>query len=264
VTTTLSAFVSHAVEVGADPSAAEQVLALLVASLPFQPDEVSTVSYAGKASRARRYSLENVRTILADPDSGSISLVGVKKKKAYFNLSVYLRHNQGIELEYQPPGVTKMIMELAPLEIEDAFAKQIAKRFLAGISRSFAVLHGGACLHGRWDLGLSEATTVHAADQPPGFRDRISYDARSYYLLWERARRAYPITVLGKGLLAAIGGADTVQATGVTSVGTSGDALIVEVIDHLTEPHDSSFLEASRRFRELLWPHTIQNPADLL
>jgi hypothetical protein len=92
------------------------------------------------------------------------------------------------------------------------------------------------------------------------FQDRIGFDM---YLdnYWTKARRLYPITLLGPKLASQVTAADALAA-GALAVQEINGSLLIDSYPTVVETWDPEYLKATVNLRKWLWPHTIQNPAD--
>jgi hypothetical protein len=96
--------------------------------------------------------------------------------------------------------------------------------------------------------------------EPKEFYDRISFDMQlDHYST--KARRLYPITLLGPKLASQLSAADAVAA-GALAVKEINGSLLIDAYPIVVETWDPEYLKATVELRRWLWPHTIQNPAD--
>lgn len=105
-------------------------------------------------------------------------------------------------------------------------------------------IHGGGNLH----------------DEPRPFSERIAFDMRLENY-WTKARRLYPITLLGPKLASQLSAADALAA-GALAVQELNGSLLIDAYPTVVETWDPDYLRATVNLRKWLWPHTIQNPAD--
>jgi hypothetical protein len=96
--------------------------------------------------------------------------------------------------------------------------------------------------------------------EPATFQERIKHDMR-LDAYWTRARRLYPITLLGPKLAGQLSAADA-RAAGALAVEEINGSLLLDAYPTVVETWDPGFLQATVEQRRWLWPHTIQNPAD--
>lgn len=78
---------------------------------------------------------------------------------------------------------------------------------------------------------------------------------------WTKARRLYPITLLGPKLASQLSAADALAA-GALSVQELNGSLLIDAYPTVVETWDPEYLRATVTLRKWLWPHTIQNPTD--
>lgn len=257
------AMVHHDVGTDIDPEHVLRVAQSIIALIPWaRKPRLSAGSYSGRIIRSQAYSDDRLRKLLERSDLGDLSVEGPTKASGDAELGFYLRHNAAIELEYQPPGTTYLAMTSDGRDVIDV--RHVVTAFLRGANDFGRVLHGGACILPTLHMARTEATRITmSSEQPPAFVERIGFDAFAFREIWTHARRAYPVTLLGAEISAEVGGADAVRATGVAQVEELGGTLLITVTEHLTDPLDTEFRRASKAFRQLLWPHTIQNPAEV-
>jgi hypothetical protein len=97
-------------------------------------------------------------------------------------------------------------------------------------------------------------------DEPKVFQDRIGFDMRLVNY-WTKARRLYPITLLGPKLASQVSASDALAA-GALAVQEINGSLLIDAYPTVVETWDPEYLKATVNLRKWLWPHTIQNPAD--
>ncbi|MEZ4363312.1 MAG: hypothetical protein R3B48_24260 [Kofleriaceae bacterium] len=97
-------------------------------------------------------------------------------------------------------------------------------------------------------------------EEPKPFYDRIAFDLRLENY-WTKARRLYPVTLLGPKLASQLSAADALAA-GALAVQEISGSLLIDAYPSIVETWDPEFLRATVSLRKWLWPHTIQNPAD--
>jgi hypothetical protein len=95
-----------------------------------------------------------------------------------------------------------------------------------------------------------------------GEPDRYPMPSRDWPMdRWEKARRLYPITLLGPKLASQVSAADA-TAAGALAVQEINGSLLIDAYPEVVETWDPEFLRATVELRRWLWPHTIQNAAD--
>jgi hypothetical protein len=76
-----------------------------------------------------------------------------------------------------------------------------------------------------------------------------------------KARRLYPITLLGPKLASQLTAAGALTA-GALAVKEINGSLLIDAYPTVVETWEPEYLNATVKLRRWLWPHTIQNPAD--
>jgi hypothetical protein len=93
------------------------------------------------------------------------------------------------------------------------------------------------------------------------FKERIHIDRKYASDRWTKARRLYPITLLGPKLASQVSASDALAA-GALAVQEINGSLLIDAYPTVVETWDPEYLKATVNLRKWLWPHTIQNPAD--
>ncbi|MEZ4363316.1 MAG: hypothetical protein R3B48_24280 [Kofleriaceae bacterium] len=93
------------------------------------------------------------------------------------------------------------------------------------------------------------------------FKERLQFDRMHASDRWTKARRLYPITLLGPKLANQLSAADALAA-GALAVQELNGSLLIDAYPSIVETWDPEFLRTTVNLRRWLWPHTIQNPAD--
>ena len=254
-------------------------LAALVAALEELFDAIGDVprtlwptSPGGRAGRTRAFSWDAVRALGGDTGTGTLSSIELRSNPVgerpdsavLFQMSLYLRHDPSIALEYQPPARLWVAMAAASAGSDQMPAA--AATFMTRCAEQMPLLHGGVTLLDNVDQAASEVTgtATYIERQSATFQRRHEHDWR-FSIRGARAvcRRLYWTTLLGPALAQAAGGAEAARAAGALDVREVNESLIFRAMEG--PPRDSldpGFLAATVRLRRWLWPHTFQNPLD--
>jgi hypothetical protein len=136
-----------------------------------------------------------------------------------------------------------------------------ARSFLENMSCMATPISGAIFSAPTFGQAMHEMHMSHnIGEEPKPFQDRIGFDMRldNY---WTKARRLYPITLLGPKLASQVSASDALAA-GALAVQEINGSLLIDAYPTVVETWDPEYLKATVNLRKWLWPHTIQNPAD--
>lgn len=223
---------------------------------------VSAVDWDGAEKKSYAWSIERALLLAAEPRTGTLIAGNRTDHDPAFACHVALRLPPDLPRGDNAPPQHRLVLEVDQSKPEESEA--LALDWLRGLLRIPAPtpLHGGAFLAQSFDEALTECSGVYINDPPRELRARIREDNWSQDRFWTLARRAYPVTALGPSLAVATGGDEAVAATGAATVETIGESLLVRAVGRIAPAMDAEALREMAAFRRLLWPHTIQNPAD--
>jgi hypothetical protein len=229
------------------------------------PLKMTVASVRGRVGNSQPFSPDNFAMLLADPEAGALRISGLKSSPAHMDLRLYLRHNPGVALKHQPPGVLYFIAECGHEALSLAKSQEAAHEFLHACANGTSVLHGGISAFINHDQARSEASLIGSdvSEQPESFVKRWNYDASNATSLWQKARHLYWTTLLGPSLARQAGGAAAALASGAVLVTEVADSLIFTATESVEDSLDlTNFSRKTRGLREWLWPYLIQNPHD--
>jgi hypothetical protein len=187
-------------EPGDQPDAVKQLVIEALVGLPTNEFKAQAIGPGGNLGRRYRYSEKRLAELGDSKDSGTLYIDKLPEKGAAASVSVYLRHNPEIELRFQPPARLALVLDSRLPESAERVVE-----FLRRVGNRFDVLHGGAGSEASWDRASSEVSSTAIGDQPAAFRDRIIFDSGFLTRLRSKARRAYPVTLIGALLAAQLG-----------------------------------------------------------
>ena len=227
--------------------------------LPTDELEAWSVTRRGRLSRRYRYSEKRIAQLCEDSDAGTLSIDRLPSEGGNAKLRFYLRNNSEIELRFQPPARLALVLDSRLPSTSERVVN-----FLRSAGDRFNVLHGGAGSHESWSMASAEvsSTLVDSENEPHDFVERIGIDSRRDTRLRNKARRAYPITLIGTTFAAKLGSASISSQFPELDVEELEHGALIKFTDADSELTDSEFLRRSRVFRERLKPHTIENPHD--
>jgi hypothetical protein len=219
--------------------------------------ELKMVARVG--AKWRGFAWSAVDAAIGDPGITSISLLVGTPTEVHLGAGVALRRVHGA------PAASWWIAETERWP-SDRLA-HVGRRWLALAAEHGTPLSGGVLAASNLRNARMEATMVGEANADelftPAetlFRDRLAGDS-PIDRTWSRARRLYPVTLLGPAFVRP-GDAELLRAAGARGVDQAGASLIVEADAPLVPAWSPTFLAATVELRRLLWPLTFQNPAD--
>ena len=237
------------------------------------PKSVWTTSPGGRSGRTRAFTWKTMAALGADANTGTISSCELRSRpledrpgfQPSFDMSLYLRDNPGVPLEYQPPA--KLWIAVQSGSVGLGALPAAGQTFVTRCAEHMPILHGGITHLDNLEQASCEATGGMRSEvnrQPPLFQQRREHDWwMNKGVLRTKCRRLYWTTMLGPTLASAAGGAEAARAAGALDVREVNGSLIFQAM--AGPPRDSldpEFLAATVRLRRWLWPHTFQNPLD--
>jgi hypothetical protein len=240
----------------------EKIVQETVSALGGTPANICAASVGGKAGKIQTFSPDNFAALLSSPQSGALTISGLRESTAHVDLRLYLRHNPAVAMKYQPPGVLYFVAECGGGALSPKAAQGAAREFLRACAAELQVLHGGAIAFPNRNQALSEASLIghDMPGEPESFVKRWHYDASNSMSLWQKARHVYWLTLLGPALAQQAGGAVAANASGAVEVMEKAGSLIFAATRNIEDSLDPNFSRKTRKLREWLWPYLIQNP----
>jgi hypothetical protein len=213
-----------------------------------------------KEGRWRGFKWDAIAEALDDPEVEVLTLRAGAPGEFFFNAKFQLRSDPDPQRKPMSPRRFYFAREAA-LSREAAGTKS-AREMMRIVSRMAMPISGGVVSGPTFSQVYCELEDAGDRDKEPGeFQERIRVDRRFETDRWTKARRLYPITLLGPKLASQLSAADAVAA-GALAVKEINGSLLIDAYPTVVETWDPEYLTATVELRRWLWPHTIQNPAD--
>jgi len=251
-------------EPGHDPVTLERIAKTTFSALGATPATIRTATPKGKVGKIQAFSEGVLAELLAEPATGALTISGLKQSPAHLHCRLYLRHNPGVALNYQPPGALYLVAECGSRALSPSKSEEASREFLRACAGELAVLHGGIAAFPNLHQARSEASLVgyDISKETGSFARRWNYDASNSVQLWQKARHVYWITLLGPALAKQAGGTTAAIAGGAVEVTDVAGSLIFAATANVQDSLAPDFSRKTYRIRQWLWPYLIQNPYD--
>jgi hypothetical protein len=207
--------------------------------------------------RWRKFSWKLVDEALAAPDVKVLDLLVGNPQDVRFTAKVHLRFDADPRPGLDDPFRIDFACEAATWP-QEAIARA-GKSLCEAAARLAAPLSGGVFRAPLFIRALGEIDQKASVDGEPDLYPMPLRDWPSER--WEKARRLYPITLLGPKLASRVTAAQA-TAAGALAVQAINGSLLIDAYPTVVETWDPEFLRATVEQRRWLWPLTIQNPAD--
>jgi hypothetical protein len=221
--------------------------------------EVKLVARIG--ARWRGFAWRAVDKAIGDPAVKALNLLVGTPVEVHLGVELALRSFRSALV---PPYATSWLIAETERWPADRLAA-IGRRWLTLAAMHGTPVSGGVFAATTLRNARMEASLAHESDDgelyTPAetlFRDRLHdqvYDAST------KLRRLYPITLLGRRF-ASPENAELLRTAGARLVEPVGESLIVEANAPMVPAWSPEFLAATVELRRLLWPFSLQNPAD--
>lgn len=215
-----------------------------------------------KEGRWRGFKKAAVEEALEDPEVEVLNLRAGGPEEFFFTAKLQLRSDPDPQRKSMAPRRIYFVCEAEPSRRS---AELLAAREMMRIAARQAVpISGGVVSAPTFAQAYCELEDGGDRDREPAeFQERIRVDRRLETDRWTKARRLYPITLLGPKLASQVSAADA-GAAGALAVEELNGSLLIDAYPTVVETWDPAFLKATVELRRWLWPHTIQNPADAI
>jgi hypothetical protein len=242
-------------------SVARSTLDAIVRQLGALEGDVKMSVYKGdQEGRLRGFKWKAIDEAIASPDVQVLNLVIGAPMGVWFTAKLQLRSSPDPRRRSSSTRCFYFASELrtgsAPAFIE------AGREMLAQIAAAASPISGGVLAAPTFHQAYCEVEDSGNSEQEStSYRDRIRVDAYGASDRWTKARRLYPITLLGPKLASQVTAAEA-RAAGALVVKEINGSLLIDAYPTVVETWDPEFLKATVELRRWLWPHTIQNPAD--
>jgi len=241
---------------------ARSTLDAIVRQLGAPEADVKMSVYKGtQEGRLRGFKWKAIDEAIASPDVQVLNLVIGTPMDVWFTAKLQLRSSPDPRRRPSSPRCFYFASELrtsnAPALVE------VGRAMLAEIAAAASgPISGGVLAAPTFNQAYCEVEDSGNSEQESiSYRDRIRVDAYGASDRRTKARRLYPITLLGPKLASQVTAAEAVAA-GALAVKEINGSLLIDAYPTVVETWDPEFLKATVELRKWLWPHTIQNPAD--
>ena len=231
-------------------------------SLPASAVQMSSFKTPFKEGRWRSFQAKALDDALATPEVEAVNFIAGLSSRVYFTAKLQLRSDP--EPRRRPSSPLRFSFVCEADRKEPHLFSSVAKDLLGLIAEVGLPLSGGAFCAPTFNQAVCEVDdTGNCQQEPQGYRERNKVDCIAAKDRWTKARRLYPITLLGPKLASQVSSADATTA-GALAVKEFNGALLIDAYPTVVETWDPEFLKATVELRKWLWPHTIQNPADAI
>lgn len=260
---TYGAFVYFA----SDPAVAQAGLAraaidelLSGVSLPASSVQMSVFKTPFKEGRWRSLQSKALDEALADPEVETVNFIAGLPRDVYFVAKTQVRSDP--DPRRRPASPLRFSFVCNATHVEPSASVRAGRSLLTRACASGAALFGGVFRAPSFNQAVCEVDdSGNCQQEPAAYRERNKVDCIAASDRWTKARRLYPITLLGPKLASAVSAADALAA-GALAVQELGGSLLIDAYPTVVETWDPEYLRATVALRRWLWPHSIQNPAD--
>ena len=231
----------------------------LIEGLAIPERELKLIARIG--ARWRAFAWRAVDDAIGDPEVQSLNLLVGTPVEVHLAAELALR---SFRPAFAPPYATSWLIAETERWPADRLAA-IGRRWLTLAATHGTPVSGGVFAATTLRNARMEASLAQEADDgelfTPAetlFRDRLQDHADDAST---KLRRLYPITLLGRRF-ASPANAELLRNAGARRVEPIGESLIVEADAPMMPAWSPEFLASTVDLRRLLWPFSLQNPAD--
>jgi hypothetical protein len=229
-------------------------------AIPLPELKMSVFKTPFKEGRWRGFQWKAAQEALDDPDVEVLNVRAGASEDFFFSAKFQVRSDPDPRRTPLSPRRFYFVCNLRPSQ--DGAETRAARELLRVVARMAAPISGGVMSAPTFPQANCEVEDGGDRDNEPAeFQERIRVDRRFETDRWTKARRLYPITLLGPKLASQVTAADALAA-GALAVQEINGSLLIDSYPTVVETWDPEYLKATVNLRKWLWPHTIQNPAD--
>jgi hypothetical protein len=229
-------------------------------AIPLPELKMSVFKTPFKEGRWRGFQWKAVQEALDDPNVEVLNVRAGSSEDFFFSAKFQVRSDPDPQRTPLSPRRFYFVCDIRPSR--DGAETRAARELLHVVAGTAAPISGGV-------IGAPMFSQVHCEVEDGGdrdnesaeFQERIRVDRRFETERWTKARRLYPITLLGPKLASQVSASDALAA-GALAVQEINGSLLIDAYPTVVETWDPDYLRATVNLRKWLWPHTIQNPAD--
>lgn len=242
-------------------AAARETVDIVLRHLNAPLTDIQMSVYKGKQDgRWRSFKWKAIDEAISDDEVQVLNLAAGTPTDVWFSAKFQLRVSPDPR---RKPSSPRRFYFASEQRAGDATELATAGReMLALLARAADPISGGVLAAPSFNQAYCEVEDSGNSEQEStAFRDRIRVDALTASDRWNKARRLYPVTLLGPRLASQFTGRDAEKA-GALAVRDLNASMLIDAYPTVVETWDPEFLKATVELRRWLWPHTIQNPAD--
>jgi hypothetical protein len=223
--------------------------------------DVKMSVYKGRQEgRWRGFKWQAIDDAIADPDAQVLNLVVGAPSNVWFSAKLQLRSSPDVRL--RPPSPRCFYFASEQRASGSSSLAVAGQEMLEQIAGAAKPVSGGVLGAPTFNQAYCEVEDgANSQHEPPAFMERNKVDCIAASDRWTKARRLYPITLLGPKLASQVSASDALAA-GALAVKEINGSLLIDAYPTVVETWDPDYLRATVNLRKWLWPHTIQNPAD--
>lgn len=244
-------------ELGETPGACRALLEAAIEGLGIEDAKISTRNYFLQWSR---FEWKKVDAALAG-GRFSLSLLVGTPQEVRLGASLALRLDPAFVREQKAPPALWLVAESATWPASTFVP--FARTWLRIAAERCRVLSGGVLAAANLRDAKVEASLEYESvygEAPTEFAAWIRKEPHAFHA-WEKLRRMYPITLLGPKL-ARHTSPQQLREAGAVAIDCVNESLIVEATSEVVEAWSPAYLEQTRELRRLVWPWSMQHPAD--
>ncbi len=232
-------------------------------SVPVGELRMSLYKTPRKKGKWRGFKWKAFDEAASDPPVEAIDLIiGSTDDDVSFHTLLELRSNPDPRLRSDSPRQISFVYETHGGNGSDI--EKAVRRFLTVSAQCAAPLFGGCFRSPSFVQANCEVDYPFSYEQEPTeFKERIRFDRKFASDRWTKARRLYPIMLLGPRLASQVSATEARNAGALAIEEVSG-SLLIDAYPSVVETWAPEFLKATVELRRWLWPYTIQNPADAI
>lgn len=239
-----------------------EFLQLLLDGLGLPEDQLRmwTFKTPFKEGRPRGFKRKAAVEAMQDPAVEVLNLRAGEGESISFSAKLQLRSDPDPARESLAPRRFFFACRAAVTD-EDRVA-HTTREMLRLAARSSAPVSAGVARAPSFNQAYCEVEDAGDRDrEPTAFQERIRVDRRYETARWTKARRLYPLTLLGPKIASQLS-ADDARKAGALAVEELNGSLLIDAYPTLIETWSPDFLKATVDLRRWLWPYTIQNRSD--
>lgn len=228
-------------------------------AVPLRDLKMSVFKTPFKEGRWRGFQWKAAQAALDDP-AVEVLNVRLETSEDLFTAKFQLRSDP--DPQRAPLSPRRFYFACGVRTSRDGAEARAARELLRVVASMTSPVSGGVVCAPTFQQAYCEVEDGADRDNEPAeFQERIRVDRRYETDRWTKARRLYPITLLGPKLASQLSAADALAA-GALAVQELNGSLLIDAYPTVVETWDPDYLRATVNLRKWLWPHTIQNPAD--